>query len=60
MVDGVGGGDEILLILVDGCVMGGGGCGACTGVAVAWDRVGVPAPPCKGIGGFRGDMGIPV
>lgn len=27
VVEGVGGGEEMLLILVEGCVIGGGGCG---------------------------------
>lgn len=27
VVEGVGGGEEMLLMLVEGCVMGGGGCG---------------------------------
>jgi hypothetical protein len=59
VVEGVGGGDEMLLILEEGWDIGGGGCGAWTGDAVAWDRVGVPGPPWRGMRGFRGDIGIP-
>jgi len=60
VAEGVGGGDEILLILDEGCVMEGGGWTGWIEDAVAWVSTGVPGPPCcNGIGGFRGDIGIP-
>lgn len=43
-VEGVGGGEDIEPILADGWARGGGGCGEWTGLAAAWDSVGVPDP----------------
>ena len=56
VVDGVGGGDEMLILLEDWCVCKVGGCGVCGGCGTACVRVGVPGGKLGG--GFRGDRGM--
>lgn len=56
VVDGVGGGDEILILFEGWCVCEGGGWGVCGGCGTACVMVGVPGGRLGG--GFRGDRGM--
>jgi hypothetical protein len=56
VVDGVGGGDEIFILLEGWCVCEGVGWGVCGGWGTECAIVGVPGGKLGG--GFRGDRGI--
>ena len=56
VVDGEGGGDEILMLLEGWCMCEVGDWGVCGGCGTACVRVGVPGGKLGG--GFRGDRGM--